>query len=166
VAEAFTQQGARARGLVVGLSLMLLVESVAIHAFLLGKPWYIHALLLAANASTIWFLVAHDRAIGTRPVLVDDAGIEVRHGMLISATVPWAKVGAVTTPSWKELPAEVARGYVKASGFDDPNVLVTLREPVRVRLAPGVGVQARVIGLRLDDPKGFLQSASARLIAV
>lgn len=118
MAEAFTQQGARARGLVVGLSLMLLVESVAIHAFLLGKPWWIHALLLAANASTIWFLVAHDRAIGTRPVLVDDAGIEVRHGMLIAATVPWAKVGAVTTQfsrdrcrGGKTLPSAVRRGY-------------------------------------------------------
>lgn len=163
--QEFTQHAARSRGLVVGIAIMLLAESVAIHAFLLDQPWWVHALLLAANGSTIWFLWAHDRAIGAHPVVVDDGGIRVRHGLIISAEIPRGAIVSVTRPTWKELPGEVASGYVKASGFDDPNVLITMRDPVRVNLGLGIRRSARVIGLRVDDADNFVACAARILLA-
>lgn len=165
MSQAFTQQGARSRGLVIGIAIMLLAESVAVHAFLLGKPWWVHVLLLVANGSTIWFLWAHDRALGARPIVIDERGIHVRHGLLVSAEIPISAIASVTRPSWKELPSDVASGYIKASGFDDPNVLITMRDPVQVNLGLGIRRSARVIGLKVDDADTFVICAARTLVA-
>lgn len=154
----FTQHAARSRTLVIGLGAMLLLESAAVHALLMGRPWWVHALLLTANASTIWFLWAHDRAVGDRPVSVTEAGIDIPHGLLVRVSAPWSHVAGATRPTWKDLPSDVARGVLKISGFDDPNVLLQFGEPVAAKLGLGVSRAVTTIGLRLDDPDAFVRA--------
>jgi hypothetical protein len=154
----FTQHAARSRGLVIGLGAVLLAESVAVHAFLLGRAWWVHALLLVANLSTLGFLLAHDRAVGSRPAVVSDAGIELPHGLLVRVSMPWAAVARVTRPAWNDVPGEASRGFLKISGFDDPNVLLHLNHPVAASLGMGITRAVTTIGLRLDDPEAFVRA--------
>jgi len=42
-----------------------------------------------------------------------------------------------------------------------PNVLVTLAAPAMVRLPGGLARPARRLGLRLDDPVGFIAALAA-----
>lgn len=159
----FTQHGARNRGLVIGLSVVLVLEAAVIHVMVRAAPWWVHAFLAATNVSVLAFLLRHDQAIQRRPILVGDGAILVQHGLLLSATVPLASVSQVAAAGWRDVPGELTRGYVKASGFDDPNVLVTLRDAVRVRLGFGMHRTARVIGLRVDDPASFVACVNASL---
>ena len=160
----FTQHGARNRGLVVGLSVVLVLEAAVIHVMVREAPWFVHGFLALTNGLVLSFLLRHDRAIERRPIVVGDGAILVQHGLLLSATVPLASVAEVASAGWRDVPGDLTRGYVKASGFDDPNVLVTLRDAVRVRLGFGMHRTARVIGLRVDDPAGFVASVKAALV--
>lgn len=161
--QEFTQHSARNRGLVIGLSAVLVLEGGVIHVMLRSAPWWVHLLLAASNLWVLVFLLRHDRAIGARPILVADGTLTIQHGLLVSATIPLAAVSQVAAVGWRDLPGEVSQGYLKVSGFDDPNVLVTLRDAVRVRLGFGMHRTARVIGLRLDDPASFVACVNALL---
>lgn len=161
----FTQHGARNRGLVVGLSVVLVLEAAVIHVMVREAPWWVHAFLVVTNVSVLSFLLRHDRAIERRPIVVGDGTILVQHGLLLAATVPLTSVAEVASAGWRDVPGEFSRGYLKASGFDDPNVVVTLRDAVRVRLGFGMHRTARVIGLRVDDPASFVACINASLAA-
>jgi hypothetical protein len=84
--------------------------------------------------------------------------------------VPLGAVATVVRPSWQELPVAGASGsgdYRNLMKPTTPNVLVTLAEPARVRLPGGIERSARRLGLRLDDPAGFIAAIErARASAV
>ncbi len=144
--------------MLVGLSIALVVESVAVHA-LIGKRWPIADLvLIVTNVWTLWYLRRHYRAVGENPVVVDNEGILIRHGLSISARVPWSQVVAVTRPEWKDQPTDATRHFLKLSGGDDPNILVRVDPPVVTSLMAGLKRQVALFGLRLDDPAGFVSA--------
>jgi len=160
---AFTSLGARSKSLVWGISIVLVVESVALHALLLKRwPWF-SAVLVAFNAYTIWWLARGYRAVAELPTLVKESGVVLRVGHRALAEVPYGVIARLSRPSWQEIPGVQTPGYLKLSGSDDPNVLIHFTEPVWFRMMFGIRKSAQIVGLRLDAADGFVQVVSGRL---
>ncbi len=162
--EAFSQQGTRSTGMLVGLSMAMVVESVAVHA-LIAKRWPLaDVVLIVVNLLTLGWLVRHWKAVGDRPLVVRDTGLAIAHGTLVAVEVPWAQVRSVKRAEWRDLPTDARAGFLKLSGGDDPSVLVTCEPAVPVKMM-GVAKQVSLFGLRPDDATGFVAAATAYVSA-
>ena len=160
--QAFSQQGTRSTGMLIGLSMAMVVESVAVHA-LVAKRWPLaDVVLIVVNVLTLVWLVRHWRAVGDRPLVVRESGLGIAHGTLVAVEVPWSQVRSVTRAAWRDLPTDARQGFLKLSGGDDPSVLVACEPPVPVKMM-GVPKQVSLFGLRPDDASGFVAAAAAHV---
>jgi len=150
----FTTGSARSIPLVVGISMVILVETLALHVFLnRWQPVAARAMTLVSLASVLW-LVQDDRALARLPVEVDDETVNLRCGRRFAVKVPRADIAEVRQLTWRDVPSR-GPGYLKGSGFAQPNVAVRFTEPLAVKIF-GVTKQVSTVGLRLDDPAGFV----------
>ena len=159
----FRADAGRSKTLLFGIILMIVAESVGMHALLYGRWPYASLALLVLNAATIWWIALELRAERTAVMRGDD--VLVRFGRSVSAEIPLAAVRDARVPTWREIPAEGASGYLRLAGGDDPNVLLWLEPPVAIRLAFGIRKHVGVLGLRLDDPQRFVEALRRRTAA-
>jgi hypothetical protein len=155
---AFFMRGARSKGLLVGISIALVVESVAVHALVYRRWPFVSLALALLNVASIWWLAAEYRAVGEVATTVADDAIRVRYGRRIRADIPLDALREVRIATWKDVPTTSVRGYLKLSGGDDPNVLLMLDPPVRVALLPGIAREVRQLVLRMDQPDRFVEA--------
>ncbi|HKG92146.1 MAG TPA: hypothetical protein VKA84_09655 [Gemmatimonadaceae bacterium] len=155
----FTYRGARSGSLLAGLALAILVETVALHAWLRARhPLVAWALTLASLAAIAW-LAADYRAMGRGAVRVTPDALDLRVGRRLALTLRPSDVATAARAGWRDVPeagTPAAAEYVNPTKPAEPNVLLTLREPATVRLVAGVTRRVRRVGLHLDDPDGFL----------
>lgn len=165
----FTYRSARSGSLVIGLGLAILVETGVLHFWLRPRHPVIAWTLALSSVSALWWLATDYHALGRGRIRVDADAIDLRVGRRASLRVPLQTVARVVRPSWREVPAAGApdsadyRNLMKPAA---PNVLVTLVDPATVRLLGAIARPVRRIGLRVDDPDGFiaaLESARAAL---
>jgi hypothetical protein len=143
----FTYQSARSGSLVVGLGLVILIETVVVHLWL-GRD---HPLLA-------WSLTATSAALGRGSLRIDGEALDLRVGRRCAVRVPLSAVATVVSASWRELPeigTPDSRDYRNLMKPATPNVLVTLVAPAMIRLAGGIVRPVAKIGLRVNDPAGF-----------
>jgi hypothetical protein len=98
----FRSESGRSNALLFGIILMLVVESIGLHALLYHRWPYASLALLLLNVATIWWLVREFRA--ERVTIVRDDDILVRFGRSISAEIPFDAVREARVPSWLEFP--------------------------------------------------------------
>ena len=141
----------------------LAVESVAIHALIYERWPALDGILLAGNALTIWWMVRHYRAVGAAPIVVQPDVLWIRHGTMTSARVPWSTISDVRVAAWRDQPPDGVSRFLKLSGGDDPNVLVSCDPPADAVVMLGFRRQVSLFGLRLDDPRAFVEACVARV---
>lgn len=155
----FTYRSARSGSLVVGLGVAIVGETGGLHLWL--RP---HHPLLAwglslSSLSVLWWLARDYHALGRGAIRVDANAVDVQVGRRANVRVPLAAVAAVVRPSWKEVPAAGEResaGYRNLMKPASPNVLMTLAEPATVCFFGAIARAVRRIGLRVDEPDGFI----------
>jgi hypothetical protein len=155
----FTYRSARAGSLVFGLGLAIVVETCVVHLVLHARHPLLAWGLTVASVSTLAWLAADYRALGRGTIRVDRDGIDLRVGRRASARVPLSALESVVQPTWQQIPAAGEAGsadYRNLMKPAPPNVLVTVGVPTVVRLTGGRAPTVRRLGLRLDDPAGFI----------
>ncbi|MFN8582095.1 MAG: hypothetical protein U0163_14120 [Gemmatimonadaceae bacterium] len=159
----FTALSARSRALVVGISAVLIIESAALHLLILRRwPW-VSLVLALANLWTIWWFVQDYRAVADLPILAGESDVVVRLGKRLTGTVPYAAINAANRPTWQQIPESGRAGYIKLSGWDDPNVLLELSAPAGFRGPFGIEKRGSLVGLRLDEPDEFVRLVRERM---
>lgn len=148
------------RPLMVGIMLVLAVESAAVHALLSARWPRASFVLLVVNVAAIWWIYREATA-GSRTTVAPDA-IEVRHGRSTRADIPYASLRVVRVPSWQDVPQAGTAGYLALSGGDDPNVLLRCEPPATVHLAMGLRRSVSTLGLRLEAPHDFVAAVQGR----
>lgn len=143
-----------ARGLMFGIILMILAESVAVHALVYSRWPMASVALLVLNIYTVWWIWREGNAASHTTLVADR--LEVRHGRSTRADIPLGSVHDVRVPTWQEVPEAGTAGYHALSGGDDPNVLLTLDPPAALQLVMGIRRPVRVLGLRLESPAEFV----------
>jgi hypothetical protein len=155
----FTYRSARSGSLVFGMGLVIGVETLVMHLWLRLHHPVLAWSLTAASVSALCWLAADYLALGRGAIRFEGDVLDLRVGQRVALRVPLTAVAAVKRPTWQELPAAGTPGsedYRNLMKPSTPNVLVTLAEPMRVRLTGGIERSARRLGLRLDDPAGFI----------
>ena len=161
-ATRFTYDAARLGALLWGLALVLVIETVVLHLWLVARHPVVAWALLASNVLTIGWLVRDDRALGRIPIEVADGELRFRFGTRWRADIPLAMVASATRVDWRAAEALADpsrprdRTYLRAATTGTPNVLVTLREPVPVHGPMRIVRPVRTLGLCLDEPDAFI----------
>lgn len=155
----FTYRSARSGSLVVGLGLAIAVETGVLHLWLRPQHPVLAWILALSSLSALGWLGRDYHALGRGTIRVDPDAIDLHVGRRVSMRVPIRTVATVVRPSWREMPAPggpESGDYRNLMKPATPNVLVTLVEPATVRLLGAIARPVRRIGLRVDDPEGFI----------
>jgi hypothetical protein len=155
----FTYRSARSGSLVVGFGLATAVEIAVMDVLLHARHPLFAWTLTLASVWTIWWLAADYRAQGRGAIRIDRGALDLRVGRRAAVRIPLTLVAAVVRPTWRDLPAAGSRAgsdYRNLMKPAAPNVLVTLSTPAAVKLFGITTRPVRRLGLRLDDPNGFV----------
>jgi hypothetical protein len=155
----FTCRSARSPSIMAAIGAVLLIETLVLHALLVSRHPVIAWALTIGSVLTLAWLAADFRAMGGGGVRVLADALDIRVGRRVHAVVPRALLASAVAPTWRDIP-ERSDGYLDATQPAEPNVLLTLREPVPVRLL-GVRRPVRLIALHLDEAAGFLSVLAA-----
>ncbi|HNV76946.1 MAG: hypothetical protein IPF87_15270 [Gemmatimonadetes bacterium] len=146
------------RPLMLGIILVIVAESVAVHALVYSRWPMASVALLVLNIATIWWIYREGTAGSC--TTVRESVIEVRHGRSMRLDVPLASVRDARVPAWQDIPGAGTSGYLALSGGDDPNALLTLDPPASARLAMGIRRRVSTLGMRLESPGAFVAAVN------
>jgi hypothetical protein len=159
---AYKKNGIR---LILGVFLVcIFVEGTAFH-FLTGLwskklAW----VLTALSAYTALQLLAHLRAIRSRPVLLGDKDLYLRNGLVADAHLRIDDIEEIGFTR-KTDPAEGAVKLALFKALEGHNIRLRLRQPVDIILPFGLRRQAATILFFVDQPEEFLSAVRDRMKA-
>ena len=154
-ARQFTYRTARSGALVIGITMVVIVETIALHALLIRAHNWLAWTLTLFSVSALWWIASDYRAMATGAVQLGDETLELTIGKRFRAEILRRDIASATKPTWRERPA-YARDYLNVTKPATPNVLLVLHNPATVRLPGGVRVRYARFGMHLDDPDAFL----------
>jgi hypothetical protein len=147
-----------------GISAAILIETVAIHLLLVRRiPWLAWTLTALSVYAVVW-LVRDYLAMGSHALSVDGESIQLKVGRRFDLSITRSQIARVIQPTFRDLPTpgtNQGRDFLNLTKPGAPNVLITLREPVRVRLPGGMHRQVQRLALHLDDAAAFVATLSA-----
>ena len=153
---------ARSGSFYAALALIVLVETAAVHLWLHGRFERLAWGSTVLGLLTLGWLFREWRG-------QSDAGLDLGPTMWrlripgrVSVDIPLVHLVAVTRPSWRDLPAPDASGYLDAARPLDPNLLLELDVPVQANLPLGLRRMVRLIGVHLREPEQALIERAAR----
>lgn len=155
-ATAFTYH--KKSGIVGLLSAVLgaaVVELFVVHLLVHTRAPRIAWTLAALSALGIVWLVGFIRALVLRPVLVTDGDLVVRAGAAWTLEVPRAAIERVDGGRIVSAPSKRAPEHLQGTPVAQPNLLVTLRQPLEARGLYGRRKLVRTVSMRLDEPERF-----------
>ncbi len=157
----FTYRTARSGSFVVGISAAILIETAVVHLLLYGHSRIAALVLTALSLWAIAWLTRDYLALGNTALSVNDDRVDLRIGRRYSLHLPRSSITRVSQPTFRDLPAPGTNGgrdYLNLMKPATPNVLLTLQEPIRVRITAGFHRTVSRLALHLDDPSGFVNA--------
>ena len=134
---------------------LLVVETIGLHLLLsLWSPtiaWIATALSVYVGIQ----LVAHFKAISIRPIVVTDAAVLIRCGILGDVSIPR---GSIESISGVDSSRSDGFDLLPLGGMSQPNLQVLLSQPVPVYGVYGTKRETDLIRINVDDPAGFMRA--------
>jgi hypothetical protein len=158
--QQFSYRSARSGSFVVGISIVILVESLAIHFLLASRSRTAAWLLILLSVWAIIWVVRDYQALGRGAIELSEDAILLSIGRRFSVRLERANIERVLKPTHRDLPTpgtNQGRDYLNMTKPAQPNVLIVLREPVEVRLVGSLRRSFRRFSMHLDDPSGFIE---------
>jgi hypothetical protein len=138
-------------GLVGVLSFLVVVEGSVIHVLLSQHSVLAAWMWNAFDLYALLFLFADFQALRLRPLVLTAESLTIRLGLRWQGTVPLAKIA--TMEKFAGIKREWSRSnYVKIAVASEPEILLTLREPIEFTGILGMKRQVFYIGLSVDEP--------------
>jgi len=157
----FTYRTARSGSLFAGLGLALLVETLVLHLWIVGRQPLLAWLPTAGSLGTLTWLTADYVAMGRGAIRLIGNELAIVVGRRFALHVSRDQVARIVRPDWREIPeggTPAAAGFVNPMKPAAPNVLITLAEPMRVRVAGGLWRTVQRIGLHVDEPQRLIEA--------
>lgn len=154
----FTYRSARSGGLLAGIILVLVSEGIGIHLWAAKKNVAVAFALTAMTLSAIAWLALDYVSLGSGSIELTDDMLSLHIGRRFNLDLPRSAIASSAIPVWRDIPESgtpAARTYLNMTKQTDPNVLLTLNEPVAVRVPGGRHRMIDRIGLHVDDPQGL-----------
>ena len=145
-------------GLLFALGFIVTMEGLAAHFVVHALSPRLSWVLAAINAYSLIWLAAAYQAAHLRPVALSEDRLLVRTSLLWTVDVPRAAIASVTriheTPRYD--------GVLRAAVGVEPELCVTLTEPVRARGLLGIERSVTRIALYVDEPEKLLSALDDR----
>lgn len=152
---------ARSPAVTMGVGLVVAVETIALHLWLVSRHPTTAWVLTALSILTIGWLVSDYVALGTSFVEVLPDEIELRVGRRATARIPRASIVSVMRPGWRDVPdpgGVDGRDFINPMKPAEPNVLLVVSPPASIRLFGRITRQAGRIGLHVDAPDNLIEA--------
>lgn len=156
--QEFTYRSARSGSLLAGVTMAILVETVVLHLWLVGRHPVIAWILTASSTGVLAWLIADYRAAGRGAVRLSNDVLQLQIGRRFDLRLPRADVATSVRPEWRDVPeagTPAAARYLNLTKPATPNVLLTLVAPTSIRLPGGLSRSVQQLGLHLDQPEAF-----------
>ena len=157
----FTYRSARSGSLLTGIGIALLAETLVLHLWIVGRHPLIAWVLTAISIATLAWLAADYVAMGGGAIRLEGEHLRLDVGRRFALRVPRSSLASVVQPEWRDVPeagTSAASDYLNLMKPAAPNVLLTLTEPSRVRIAGGILRTVRRIGLHVDEPQRLVEA--------
>jgi hypothetical protein len=133
-------------GVVIGLSVVVIAETIGIHLWLMTKwPTAVWVLTVLELYGIVW-IVADARALSLSAVRVHDDSVELAFGFRYRGVIARDDIESITRIDGTEKCWDVKLALV-----EEPDTLITLRRPIELDGAYGFTKKARRIALLLED---------------
>jgi hypothetical protein len=144
--------------IVAALCMAVVAETVPMH--LLLSQWSTRAAwaLTALSVYSFLWLIGDWRAMRARTTELSGDMLRLRVGMRCSADIAVADIAGVERATWR---TTADPGVLNPTKPLQPNVIIRLRRPTRLRGPFGVPRTSAALGLRLADPDRFLEALPA-----
>ena len=171
---AFSYRSARSGSLMIGLGLVIVIETAVLHLWLHQRhPAAAWCLTIVSLMGLAWLAADYQR-LGCGAITLDGHTLHLRVGLRANAEIRLGAVVSAMHPTWRDIPSPSSteeREYRNLMKPSSPNVLIVLDKPFQLKIAHTVPVSVLRIGLYLDDPDGFLAAintarASADVAAI
>jgi len=146
----------------VGIAVVTLLESPIVHVLAHRAPWWVHALVVAANVGTLLWVLRQRRRMRDAAHTLDADALAIALPGKWRGAIPVALIRSVRRIS----PAPGSsrpRGTLRVTPLDAPNVELALRAPATLHGSFGVARSAARVQLFVDEPDAFVAAIRARL---
>ncbi len=163
-AEVFTYHQKHAgQALIGGLILAAIVEAAAVH--LLISMWN-HWVAVAFTLTSVWLvlqIMAQIRAMGMRPIYIDQGHLILRNGAFDLADITISQVDSIEK-SIKEVKSEKGEMRPLNVGFPAThNVVLRLKEPMEAKILNRKKRDFQIAFLAIDDADRFVETIRQQL---
>ncbi len=146
----------------VGVAVVTLLESPIVHVLAHRAPWWVHALVVAANVATFVWVLRERRRMRDAAHTLDDDALGIALPGKWRGAIPVALIQSVRRIS----PAPGAsrpRGTLRVTPLDAPNVELRLRAPATLHGPFNLARSAARVQLFVDEPDAFVAAIKARI---
>lgn len=151
-------------GIAIGLALAMLVEALPVHVLVSRSHPALAWVLTGLTLYGLLWLAGDFHGLRLRPMRIGADALLVRVGLRWRVRVPLADIVAVRDVKG-DAPPRRERGYLRATAFGDPSLIVELRAPLRAIGPYGVRREVTRIGLAPDEKARFRAALAAALAA-
>ncbi|MDX1582307.1 MAG: hypothetical protein R3338_01780 [Thermoanaerobaculia bacterium] len=139
-------------GVVTGLGIVIVAETIGIHLWLHESHPMVAWVILALDLYGILWLVGDARALGASGVDFDGEELDISFGLRWRGRLPIAKIESVGGFDEERQPD------LKLALVEDPEIVVTFRDPVVFTAIYGIRKRVRSLGLRVDRPRELVDA--------
>ncbi len=142
------------------LLFLVVVETFVLH--LLISIWSPVAAWIVTGLSiySFFWIMAQIKAMGYRPLAVEDGTLQLRHGMVFQCDIPLDNISVVCTEKIKDQPGKVLSLLPNMEG---PNLQIELKEPIEVTGLYGWSTEEQALKLRVDEPEKLQELLEGRI---
>jgi hypothetical protein len=143
------------------LGLILIVETTALHILL--QQWSALAAWIFTGLSiySLLWLIGDYHAQRLHPIVLSETHLHLRAGLRWRAIIPFSDIEAIQTAKPRE---SKAVDYMSFTIFDQPRLMIYLKQPVLVTGLFGIKKRVQRIGLTVDDEGRFREALSKRFL--
>lgn len=132
------------------------IEALAAHLLFMHARPIVKWIVFAVDDIGLLYLLAFILSLSKLPIVMSREGLRVRAGVLIDQWIPMEDVASAVRVI--SLAADDKSRMLKASLMAYPNVIVTLKRPLNLKLPLRGERSIELIGLHPDDAAGFIQA--------
>jgi hypothetical protein len=155
--QVFPLQGGLSGSLLVGIGVALVVEGTVLHVWIASRSLAWAWTIAALNAATLAWLWRDSRARSRATLTLGDREVTIALGNQLRCQFPRSTIASAERATWRSVPdPNMARDYVNSAKPLEPNVILTLSEPVEGRLPLGIRKRLSRLGVRVGEPDRLL----------
>ena len=131
---------------------LVVVETVVFH--LLLQLWSTTAawVLTGLSIYSLLWLIAQWKAMGFRPVLLEQEHLRIQHGLLFQTVIPLSNIVQISAVKSIDKSVKVLSLMPQ---MDSPNLKIVLKEPVEVQAIYGQTTRESALAIRIDHPEAL-----------